>query len=62
MRNIDLELLHKSVNEIIDRTLEEKRILGTVVHIALGGKPRLQQACWLGRPGAETADAGKCIV
>lgn len=37
MRNIDLELLHKSVNEVIDRTLEEKRIVGTVVQIALGG-------------------------
>ncbi len=37
MRNIDLELLHKSVNEVIDRTLEEKRIEGTVIQIALGG-------------------------
>ncbi|MBJ6362891.1 serine hydrolase domain-containing protein [Paenibacillus sp. GCM10012307] len=37
MRKVDLELLHKSVNEVIDHTLEEKRIVGTVVQIALGG-------------------------
>lgn len=37
MRNIDLELVHKSVNDVIERTLEEKRIVGTVVQIALGG-------------------------
>ncbi|RED75699.1 CubicO group peptidase (beta-lactamase class C family) [Cohnella phaseoli] len=37
VRKNDLELLHKSVNEVIDRTLEEKRIVGTVVQIALGG-------------------------
>jgi CubicO group peptidase (beta-lactamase class C family) len=37
MRNIDLELLHKNVNEIMDRTLEDKRIVGAVVQIALGG-------------------------
>lgn len=37
MRKTDLEFVHKSVNEVIDRTLEEKRIVGTVVQIALGG-------------------------
>lgn len=37
MRKVDLELLHKSVNEVIDHTLEEKRIVGAVVQIALGG-------------------------
>jgi CubicO group peptidase (beta-lactamase class C family) len=37
MRKTDLELLHKNVNEVIERTLEEKRIVGTVVQIALGG-------------------------
>jgi len=37
MRSIDLEWVHKSVDEVIDRTLEEKRIVGTVVQIALGG-------------------------
>ncbi len=38
MRTIDLDLLHKGVNEVIDRTLEEKRIVGTVVLIASGGE------------------------
>ncbi|WP_391571848.1 serine hydrolase domain-containing protein [Cohnella sp.] len=37
VRKNDLELLNKTVNEVIDRTLEEKRIVGTVVQIALGG-------------------------
>ncbi|MBE1444400.1 serine hydrolase domain-containing protein [Paenibacillus sp. OAS669] len=37
MIKTDLEFVHKSVNEVIDRTLEEKRIVGTVVQIALGG-------------------------
>src|SRR6478609_4505713 len=37
MSQLNLDLLHKSVNEVIDRTLEEKRIVGTVVQIALGG-------------------------
>lgn len=37
MIKTDLEFMHKSVNEVIDRTLEEKRIVGTVVQIALGG-------------------------
>ncbi len=37
MGTIDLELLHKNVNEVIERTLEEKRIVGAVVQIALGG-------------------------
>lgn len=37
MRTVDLELLNKSVNEVIDHTLEEKRIVGTVVQISLGG-------------------------
>lgn len=37
MTNIDMELLHASVNEVIDRTLAEKRIVGAVVQIALGG-------------------------
>lgn len=34
MKTVDLELLHKSVNEVIDHTLEEKRIVGTVVQKA----------------------------
>jgi CubicO group peptidase (beta-lactamase class C family) len=38
MRTIDLDLLQKDVNEVIDRTLEEKRIVGTVVLIASGGE------------------------
>lgn len=37
MKNIDLEWMKNSVNEVIDRTLEEKRIVGTVVQVALGG-------------------------
>ncbi|WNS45101.1 serine hydrolase domain-containing protein [Paenibacillus sp. MMS20-IR301] len=37
MRKTKLEWLHKSVDEVIDRTLEEKRIVGTVVLIAQGG-------------------------
>ncbi|WP_238655402.1 serine hydrolase domain-containing protein [Paenibacillus piscarius] len=37
MRTTDPELLHKYINEIIDHTLQEKRIVGTVVQIALDG-------------------------
>lgn len=37
MKNIDLEFVLKNVNDVIDRTLEGKRIVGTVVQIALGG-------------------------
>lgn len=37
MKNRNPDLLHASVNEVIERTLMEKRIVGTVVQIALGG-------------------------
>ncbi|WP_427181255.1 serine hydrolase domain-containing protein [Paenibacillus sp. TC-CSREp1] len=38
MRKMDIELLHNEVNEVINRTLEEKRIVGAVVQISKGGE------------------------
>ncbi|MDM5277620.1 serine hydrolase domain-containing protein [Paenibacillus silvae] len=38
MRKMDIELLHHNVNEVINRTLEEKRIVGAVVQISKGGE------------------------
>ncbi|KRE41795.1 serine hydrolase domain-containing protein [Paenibacillus sp. Soil522] len=37
MRNTDMKFMDTCVNEVINRTLEEKRIVGAVVQIALGG-------------------------
>jgi CubicO group peptidase (beta-lactamase class C family) len=38
MRKMNIELLHNEVNEVINRTLEEKRIVGAVVQISKGGE------------------------
>ncbi|MBB6020245.1 CubicO group peptidase (beta-lactamase class C family) [Paenibacillus sp. JGP012] len=38
MRKMDIELLHNEVNAVINRTLEEKRIVGAVVQISKGGE------------------------
>ena len=38
MRKKDMTTLHNCVDEAIDRALSEKRIVGTVVQVALGGE------------------------